>query len=40
MRLMQALVMVAMLWMPHPAAAVDDAELINQLVSATVGSGR
>ena len=33
MRPMQALVMITMLWMPHPTAAVDDAELINQLVA-------
>ena len=41
MRLMQAqaLVMLAMLWMPHPTAAVDDAELINQLVAGSPWKG-
>jgi hypothetical protein len=39
MRLMQALVMVTMLWMPHLTAAVDDAELINQLVAGSPWKG-
>ena len=39
MRLMQALVMITMLWMPHPTAAVDDAELINQLVAGSPWKG-
>jgi len=39
MRLMQALVMLALLWMPHPTAAVDDAELINQLVAGSPWKG-
>jgi hypothetical protein len=39
MRLMQALVMLALLWMPHPTAAVDDAELISQLVAGSPWKG-
>ena len=39
MRLMQALVMITMLWMPHATAAVDDAELINQLVAGSPWKG-
>jgi hypothetical protein len=39
MRLMQALVMITMLCMPHAAAAVDDAELINQLVAGSPWKG-
>jgi hypothetical protein len=39
MRLMQALVMVTMLWMPQPTAAADDAELINQLVAGSPWKG-
>ena len=39
MRLMQALVMVMMLWMPHPTAALDDAELISQLVAGSPWKG-
>ncbi len=39
MRLMQALLVVTLLWMPHPTAAVDDAELINQLVAGSPWKG-
>jgi hypothetical protein len=39
MRLMQALLVFTMLWMPHPTAAVDDAELINQLVAGSPWKG-
>ncbi|HEV3348712.1 MAG TPA: hypothetical protein VHC93_16585 [Methylomirabilota bacterium] len=39
MRLMQALVMITMLWMPHPTAALDDAELISQLVAGSPWKG-
>jgi hypothetical protein len=39
MRLMQALVMITMLWMPQPTAAVDDAELISQLVAGSPWKG-
>jgi len=39
MRLMQALVMVMMLWMPQPTAALDDADLISQLVAGSPWKG-
>jgi hypothetical protein len=39
MRSVLALVLIALLWMPHPAAAVDDAELINQLVAGSPWKG-
>ncbi len=39
MRLVLALVLIAVLWMPHPTAAVDDAELINQLVAGSPWKG-
>jgi hypothetical protein len=39
MRLMQALVMITMLWMPQPTAALDDAELISQLVAGSPWKG-
>ena len=39
MRLMQALVIITMLWMPQPTAALDDAELISQLVAGSPWKG-
>ena len=39
MRLVLALVASAVLWMPHPTAAIDDAELITQLVSGSPWKG-
>lgn len=39
MRVVLALVLIAVLWMPHPTAAVDDAELINQLVAGSPWKG-
>jgi hypothetical protein len=39
MRLMQALVMITMVWMPQPTAALDDAELISQLVAGSPWKG-
>jgi len=39
MRLMQALVIITMLWMPQPTVALDDAELISQLVAGSPWKG-
>ena len=39
MRLVPVLVLVALLCLPHPAAAVDDAALVNQLVAGSPWKG-
>ena len=39
MRLALAVMVLAMLWMPQPIAAVDDAELVSQLVAGSPWKG-